>query len=109
MRPPGPAVTGRWIMKSCFKCKTEWQGVGKPGRRDTCPRCGADLHVCLNCSFYDPAKSRQCRNDNVELVREKNLSNFCDEFAFIDRPADFAPAPDNSGSSKQSWDNLFKK
>ena len=45
-------------MKYCFKCRTEWKGIGKPGRRDTCVKCGADLHACLNCSFYDPVKPR---------------------------------------------------
>jgi len=96
-------------MKSCFKCGSEWKGAGKPGRRDACVRCGSDLHVCLNCSFYDPVRSRQCRNDNVELVKDKDLTNFCDEFSFTDRPASFSPAGDTSAPSKQSWDKLFKK
>ncbi len=96
-------------MKICFKCGSEWKGVGKPGRRDTCLSCGADLHACLNCEFYDPNRSRQCRNDNVELVTGKNLSNFCDEFSFVDRSPSFKPGPDSSSKSKKSWDNLFKK
>lgn len=96
-------------MKYCFKCRTEWKGVGKPGRRDTCVRCGADLHVCLNCSFYDPLRSRQCRNDNVEFVKEKDLTNFCDEFAFADRQPSAVPAHDKTPPAKQAWDKLFKK
>ena len=96
-------------MKYCFKCGSEWKGVTKPGRRDVCAGCGADLHVCLNCSFYDVTKPRQCRNDNVELVVEKNLSNFCDEFAFVDRQPGAAKVADKSSSTKQSWDKLFKK
>jgi hypothetical protein len=96
-------------MKSCFKCGTEWKGAGKPGRRDACVRCGADLHVCLNCSFYDPVKPRQCRNDNVELVRDKDLTNFCDEFAFSERQASAPPAGGKPAQPRQAWDSLFKK
>lgn len=96
-------------MRACFKCGSEWKGTAKPGRRDTCASCGADLHACLNCAFYDPTKPRQCRNDNVELVTEKNLSNFCDEFSFIDRSSVFKPGPDSSPTAKKSWDSLFKK
>ncbi|KPJ99187.1 MAG: hypothetical protein AMJ60_05930 [Desulfobacterales bacterium SG8_35] len=48
--------------------------------RDECPACGRDLHVCLNCEFYDANAYRQCRESIRELVQDKEKANFCDLF-----------------------------
>jgi len=40
-------------MKSCYRCQYEIVTKDRLGRRETCSRCGADLHCCLNCTFYD--------------------------------------------------------
>ena len=39
-------------MKKCHKCGTAIVEESV-SRRDECPGCGADLRVCLNCTFYD--------------------------------------------------------
>jgi len=48
--------------------------------RDECPACGGDLHICLNCGFYDPHAYRQCRESIREPVQDKEKANFCDFF-----------------------------
>lgn len=50
-------------------------------RRDQCPSCSADLHVCKMCRCYDATKTRQCTEDGADDVREKERVNFCDWFA----------------------------
>lgn len=50
------------------------------GRRESCPKCGADLHCCRNCRFYDPTVYNECRETQAERVVEKEKSNFCDYF-----------------------------
>ena len=50
------------------------------GRTETCDGCDADLHVCRNCDFYDPAAYNECRESRAERVLEKDRSNFCDWF-----------------------------
>ena len=67
-------------MKRCFSCHNELQLKEAPGRRDTCPKCGIDLHCCFNCRFYSPTASQQCQIPTVESVKNKNMANFCDEF-----------------------------
>jgi len=52
------------------------------GRREMCPHCGADLHACLNCRFYDPGAYNACREPQAERGLEKERANFCDYFAF---------------------------
>ncbi len=49
-------------------------------RGGTCPQCGSDLHCCLNCRFYDPAKHNQCAEPQAEWVRDKESANSCDYF-----------------------------
>lgn len=71
-------------MKRCFSCKNELDVKGKPGRGDTCPSCGADIRVCLNCRFYDDGAYNRCREPQAERVLEKEKANFCDYFDFRD-------------------------
>ncbi len=94
-------------MKVCFRCKKEVDADGTIGRRDTCPFCGADLHCCLNCRFYDLAAYNQCREPQAERVLEKDRSNFCDYFRFRESVHD---APETGGgSAKEKLEALFKK
>jgi hypothetical protein len=99
----------RSAMKYCHKCGTEWKGDGQPGRRETCAMCSADLHACLNCDFYDMTKPSQCRVPDVDLVRDKEVTNFCDEFRF--RESSGPPRVDGTGKAdmKDLWNKLFKK
>lgn len=65
---------------NCVNCGHTIQVVGRVGKRDTCPRCDADLHTCLNCRFYDPAAHNQCRETQAEWERFKDKNNYCDYF-----------------------------
>jgi predicted RNA-binding Zn-ribbon protein involved in translation (DUF1610 family) len=68
-------------MKTCFSCNKGLDITERPGRGDTCPFCGSDLKVCLNCRFYD----------------KKDRANFCDYFEFRE-----------SGGQEKSKDTLKK-
>ena len=48
--------------------------------RDECPACGRDLHICLNCEFYDINAYRQCCETIREPVQNKDKANYCDFF-----------------------------
>jgi hypothetical protein len=71
-------------MKICHSCKKTLDVGRKVGRRDLCPFCESDLHVCLNCLFYDPGSYNDCREPQAERVVDKARSNFCDYFEFRD-------------------------
>ncbi|QDK45592.1 hypothetical protein DOM22_10750 [Bdellovibrio sp. ZAP7] len=64
----------------CFSCKKEMSFAGNIGRREECPHCRADVHVCKNCDFYDPKVYNECRETSADVVREKDRANFCDYF-----------------------------
>ena len=65
----------------CWQCGASLKDFSLPlSRRDQCRQCGADLHVCKLCSFYDTSRSKSCYETVVDEVREKEAANFCDYF-----------------------------
>ena len=66
---------------ACYRCGASLRALSLPlSRRDQCPDCTADLHVCKMCLYFDPSVPRQCREDGAEDVSEKERVNFCDWF-----------------------------
>jgi hypothetical protein len=43
-----------------------------------CRSCGADLHVCRICRFFEPGWRQGCREERAEDVRDREGANFCD-------------------------------
>ena len=70
------------MISACCKCgaKIECPAGNRVLRRDTCPKCGSDLHCCRNCQFYDPDKRHQCAEIQAGWVRDKESANYCDYF-----------------------------
>jgi hypothetical protein len=68
--------------RTCHRCGQSVGDVERVGRRDGCLGCGADLHCCRNCEFFDPAYHNQCRETQAERQVDKERGNFCDFFRF---------------------------
>lgn len=65
----------------CWNCGAELVALILPmSRREECPACSADQHVCMLCCHYDPAIANACREDRAEQVTDKTRANFCDYF-----------------------------
>jgi hypothetical protein len=96
------------VVFSCHSCGTAIPLAPreKVARKSECPRCGADLHCCLNCRFYDHTKNNQCAEPQAEWVRDKERSNFCDYF---EPDASARPGRGQSSSDpRKSFDDLFE-
>jgi hypothetical protein len=99
---------------NCWKCGHQVETIERVGFHAHCPQCDRPLHVCRNCSLYDPAYNNQCRETMAERVVDKERSNFCEYFA---PNAGAAAASSHSTSSRPSperaarerLDALFKK
>lgn len=94
-------------MKICHVCRNSLPITGKIGRTEECPFCHGDLHCCLNCSFFDPAASKQCREPVSEPVKDKQKANFCDYFRY----ADFRERASGTEveKSRKNLEDLFKR
>lgn len=65
----------------CWKCGASLADYTLPLRRlEECRKCGAELHVCKLCEFYDIAVAKHCREPIAEEVKDKERANFCDYF-----------------------------
>lgn len=91
----------------CYACHREVSINRTVGRRDTC-QCGADLHCCRNCRFYDASASKQCTEPVAELVKEKTKANFCGFFVFA-ASSDSAAQENAATQARKALDDLFKK
>lgn len=91
-------------MSRCHKCNGPVD-VDFIGFRDDCRSCSADLHVCLNCRFYDPGKENRCREPQAESVRERDRANYCTYFRFKDEAA----KQTGRTEAEKLWEDLFKK
>jgi hypothetical protein len=94
------------MTRHCWKCGTEYKLSGTPGRSETCPYCGSDLKVCLNCASYDARVAQQCRDPRADPVAEKHLANYCEYFEMIRR--EFVPPNEDSARESKARETLKK-
>lgn len=73
------------MTRHCHNCGCNYSLAGNPGRLESCPQCGADLKVCLNCIHYDRAVAEQCKERRADLVHEKHMANYCEYFDMAKR------------------------
>lgn len=92
---------------ACYRCGESLAALSLPlSRRDQCPQCTADLHVCKMCVHFDAHVPQQCREDGAEDVKEKERPNFCDWF----KPSAKAFDPDRKSkedAAQSALDSLF--
>lgn len=91
----------------CFGCNVgiELSAEGRVGFRDSCDHCGADLHICRNCRYYDPTAYNECRESSAERVTDSERANRCDWFS----PSDEEGGASVPADSLADLDALFKK
>ena len=93
-------------MYACHSCGAAVDNPREVFRGSSCPRCGKDLKVCLNCRFYSPGSHWDCAETIDELVADKSRANFCTFFSFKDSPQG-SLKPSGSEGAKKKLDKLF--
>jgi hypothetical protein len=94
----------------CHHCGGALELDGKVSRTESCRHCDYDMHVCLNCKHYDPFAPNQCRETQVELVRDKEKANFCDYFTPNQKKGSSTSiGKTKADEARNAFDNLFKK
>ena len=92
-------------MPSCHKCGTELNAETDYGRQDTCPKCHANTHSCLNCVYYDTSRYNECAEPNADRVVDKEKGNFCDYF----KAGAKSQGTDPKAAALKAAEALFKK
>ena len=79
---------------TCWKCGRVQDDLLLPlSRTEQCHNCGADLHVCRMCRFYDTSVSNACREPVADFVSDKTRANFC---GYLEICADAGTGPDGT-------------
>lgn len=92
----------------CHQCRSEISIKGFISRTDECPKCGSDIHACLNCENYDVHAHNKCREPQAEWVTDREKANFCD-FFIPNRLSASSAQGSRAGDARSAFDNLFKK
>ncbi len=89
----------------CVKCGEfqEEDTLNRISFRLECGSCGASLHSCVNCKYYQIGLSNDCQIPGTERVSDREASNFCDEF----KPSGKVH-PKKSSDGKKKFEDLFK-
>lgn len=88
---------------ACYRCGASLSALSLPiTRRDQCPECTVDLHVCKMCIHFDQAAPSQCREDDAEDVKEKEVANFCEWYS----PSESAFDPQRKSEADQALESL---
>src|SRR5947209_1499307 len=127
-RTPGPRppidVTGPRLPRllqnvaaaRCFNCSTAL--VGDIDWKGNCPKCGAALHCCKQCSNFEPSTRFQCVKPIPARIPVKDQANECELFkarVTVARdvapgnhstPQNSAPAPRSPSDARAAFDNL---
>src|SRR5262245_27496521 len=96
-------------MSACHFCGTSLDPKMRIVRDTSCPKCGRDLHACVQCRHYDRHAHNQCREPQAEWVTDRERRNFCDYFLL--NPAGgkgAAASKDRATSARSKLDQLFK-
>jgi len=96
----------------CNACGQQRIGLDEPTSDETCVKCGADLHTCGNCRFFDTTTLWECRANITARVIGKQKRNECALF----QPKvvrDLAAGKGNNiqtpDDARKAFDALFKK
>ena len=96
------------IAMQCALCKKEVTFDKYFSRKSICPKCGGDLHICLNCRFYSESSHNKCLEPKAEFQRTRDRANFCDFFVFRQAPAASSTDSEKEAARKK-LDDLFRK
>lgn len=96
----------------CNKCNQIRHNLGELTHEDVCNGCGADLHTCGNCRFFDTTTLWECRENIPTRVVGKHAKNACTFFQpkiVKDLAADKGSKLQTPDEARKAFDALFKK
>ena len=96
----------------CNKCGQIRHNLGELAHEDVCLGCGADMHTCGNCRFFDATALWECRENIPVRVVGKHAKNQCAMFQpkiVKDLSADKGKQPVTESDARKAFDALFKK
>ena len=94
-----------------FRCKTcNEKNDPEVAPASVCKKCGAALHACAQCRYFDGAAHWQCRQDIPAPIPAKSHVNACTFYApTVSLDLTGAKAADSPDGARSAFDQLFGK
>lgn len=109
-RPSGPRTRGLGKPTStvfrCAVCGEKQLASSGVELDSTCWKCGADLHTCTHCRYFDSSAPRECRQPVKDYVSSKAKRNSCELFEA--KEAQEHGQNESPSDAKAAFDALFK-
>lgn len=122
--PRLPRLVQAVTASRCYNCSTTLM-PDNIAFNGLCPKCGAQLHCCKQCSYFEPSTRFQCLKPIPLRIAVKDQANECTLFkprvtvareassspnGGGQRPAGInTPPPRNASDARDAFDRLFKK
>ncbi len=108
----GPRTPNLMASHEIFRCARCGNKLSAEVAADSrCPRCGVDVHSCVNCVAFDTGARWECNQPALTArVAPKDERNACAWFAprtTVERQTGTAVAT-GQPSARQAFDDLFK-
>ena len=105
----GPRTPNLMASHEVFKCARCGQRLSLPVALDArCPRCGVDVHGCINCAAFDTGARWECTQKLTARVTPKDERNQCTFFEARTTVERQTGTTDGPPSARQAFDELFK-
>ena len=109
--PRSPRMPGMQRVIKCAMCgKRLPPGMDDVTSDTQCPECGADLHTCKNCAFFNPGVRFECEQPVTSRVTPKDKRNVCEYFEIrstVERETSSGGL--SPSDARQAFENLFKR
>jgi hypothetical protein len=102
-------MPGTRSVSRCAQCGTLLPAGIEPTAR--CPKCGAELHSCRQCTHFDTSSRFECSQPIPERIARKDERNQCTFYSMRVRveKETSTPATARPMDARQAFENLFKK
>lgn len=115
--PRLPRLVQTVVATRCYNCSTTLPtGTDFNGN---CPKCGAALHCCKQCAYFEPSLRFQCAKPITERIARKDEPNNCPYFSprvTVARDTGSSGSvlatglsPRTPADARAAFNNLFKK
>jgi hypothetical protein len=115
-REPDGSPRGRGIDQAkdvvfaCRACGEKRRDLEEIRPETVCAKCGAAIHACRQCAFFDTAARLECSQPIPARIASKSAANSCGLFSPA-RSFDLAGsrATGTPDDARSAFDRLFKK
>ena len=108
--PRSPQMPGMEQVIRCSNCGTKIPRTSSDDLelKTTCPKCGAFLHSCKHCAYFDPGQRFECTQTIPKRIERKDLPAKCNLFEIRTTVEKITSTRSNAPvSAKDAFDNLF--